>query len=205
MEHLIGFFGSYSSHIIYLLSFLFLLICGLGVPIPEDIILLTSGYFVHTGDIKMIPILIITYVGVLVGDSTLYLIGRFFGLNILKIKFFRRIFSEKKIEYARQHFNLYGGKTVFLARYIVGVRSVTFWSAGVVRFSYTKFIIMDGLAALLSVPLIVYVGYIFGENIDLISKKVKQFEISISIIAAVILFIIIIYGIKKRRNNPEQK
>lgn len=199
MEHLIGFLSNYSSHIIYLLSFLFLLMCGLGVPLPEDIILLTSGYFVHTGDIKMAPILILTYLGVVIGDSMLYFIGRFWGLDILKFRFFRKIFSEKKIDYAKQHFNLYGGKTIFLARYIVGVRSVTFWAAGVVRFSYTKFITMDGFAALISVPLLVYIGYIFGENVETISHKVKHFEVILSIVATLILFAIILYGVKKRK------
>ena len=203
MEHLINFLGGYSAHIIYALIFLFLLLCGLGMPIPEDIILLTTGYFVHTGDIKLIPALIITYIAVLIGDTFIYLIGRIWGLSILKKKFFRRIFSEKKIEIARHHFNLYGSKTVFFARFVVGIRSVTFWSAGVVGFKYWQFIIHDGLAALISVPAIVYIGYFFGENLDYIVKKVKRIEIALSVVGGLLLILLIYYSIKKWKKREE--
>ncbi len=204
MEHLINFLGGYSSHLIYFLIFFILLLCGVGFPLPEDIILLTTGYFVHTGDIKLIPALIITYAAVLIGDTFIYLIGRIWGVSILQKKFFRRILSEKKIEIVRHHFNLYGNKTVFLGRFVVGIRSVTFWSAGVVGFEYWKFILYDGLAALISVPVIVYVGYFFGENIDYIVKEMRRVEITLSIVGGILLLILIYYSIRRLRKKSSR-
>jgi len=197
VEHLINFLGGYSAHIIYFLIFFFLILCGLGFPVPEDIILLTTGYFVYTGDIHLLPALVITYSAVLGGDTIIYMIGKIWGLNILKKKFFRRIFSEKKIEIVRHHFNLYGNKTIFFARFVVGIRSVTFWSAGVVGFPYWKFILYDGLAAIISVPVIVYLGYFFGENIEYLAKNMRKAEFALSIVGGLAILFLIYYSVKR--------
>ncbi len=204
MEHLINFLGGYSAHIIYFSVFAFLLLCGLGFPVPEDIILLTTGYFVHTGDIKLVPSLMITYLGVLIGDTTIFLIGRIWGLRILKWKFFKKVLPERKLEIVRHHFNVYGNKTIFLARFVVGIRSVTFWSAGMSGFKYRYFIFYDGMAAIISVPLLVYLGYFFGENIEYLVHNVRRMEIAASIIGGILLIFLIYYSVKKfkKRENP---
>jgi len=201
MEHLIGFFGNYSSQIIYPLSFFVLFLCGLGTPLPEDFVLLTIGYFIHTGDLQIIPSLIVAYSGVLTGDSTLYFIGRTWGTSLLKVKVFNKIFPQKKIDVIKEYFESYGSITVFVARYIAGVRSVTAVTAGIVKFSYVKYITVDSIGAVIFVPLLIYLGYFFGENIDLIARKVKEFELYIGIIGILVILSLIYYSVKKNKKQ----
>ena len=65
MAHETFFLLSYSEPFIYAGLFLILLLCGLGLPIPEELTLLTGGFFVHLGIIRFYPTLAVGFLGIL--------------------------------------------------------------------------------------------------------------------------------------------
>ena len=82
---------------------------------------------------------------------------------------------------------------LFVARFLPGLRTAVFVTAGISRkVSYLRFILMDGLAALISVPVWVYLGSYGAENIDWLMAKVHSLQsgllVLIGIGAAVLLF-----------------
>ena len=156
---------NYSEHFIYAGLFLILFFSGLGLPIPEEITLLTGGFLVNLGFIRFYPTLAAVFVGVLTGDMAMYSIGRRWGHGILTHRHLRRIFSEERLERVRQFFRDHGSKTIFIARFISGFRMAAFLAAGTMRVKPSKFLFLDFLAALIAVPLLLYLGYYFGENI----------------------------------------
>src|SRR3954468_20786859 len=56
-----------------------LVVAGLGLPVPEDIMLLAAGVLVHRGEVSFVGALAACAVGVLVGDTTIFLIARRLG------------------------------------------------------------------------------------------------------------------------------
>ena len=70
-----------------------LLLCGLGLPIPEDISLIAAGYFSYKGVLDINTAFAVCFAAVLAGDTLAFLLGRFFGRRVLASPFARRYFT----------------------------------------------------------------------------------------------------------------
>ena len=93
----------------------------------------------------------------------------------------------------------YGNRILFVARFLPGLRAPIFMTAGISRrVSYWKFLVMDGGAALISVPLWVYAGYYFAHDLDDLLHWVRQSETFILSILAFILLVWIIISVAKK-------
>jgi membrane protein DedA with SNARE-associated domain len=92
---------------------------------------------------------------------------------------------------AGAYFRKYGDKLIFFARFVAGLRAVVFFMAGSLKVRYTRFLLLDGLAALLSVPAWVMLGYglghFFGDQISEILKRVKEVKTAFSIVLVLVL------------------
>ena len=76
---------------IYVAIFGVLLACGLGFPMPEDILLFTMGYFAYNGLADLKYGILVCLAGVLIGDCTIYFLGYYYGSRLTKIKPFSKI------------------------------------------------------------------------------------------------------------------
>ncbi|STY61243.1 SNARE associated Golgi protein [Mannheimia haemolytica] len=119
METLIEFFSSYG----YWAVFLVLLACGFGVPIPEDITLVSGGVISGLGYTNVHWMLVVSMLGVLVGDSTMYWLGRIYGEKILKFPLIRNVATperfatvQERFEKTRMETTFYGSFFTWLAR-----------------------------------------------------------------------------------------
>ncbi len=205
MERLLVYLTTLSSNIAYLIIFGILVACGLGFPLPEDIPLVATGYLIWDGTMQWFPALLVTLAGVLVGDTCLFYLGRKVGKRILRQHKFQSVFPPHRVRRAGAYFRKYGDKLVFFARFVAGLRAVVFFMAGSLKVRYTRFLILDGLAALLSVPLWILLGYglghFFGDQISEILKKVKEVKTALSIVIVVILIAV---GVRMYRSYKEQ-
>jgi membrane protein DedA with SNARE-associated domain len=154
------------SPVVYCTIVGILLICGLGVPVPEDITLLVAGLLAASGKISLTGGMIAGFVGVLSGDMILFLLGRKLGKRVFSLPGLRRIFTPPRIEAAERRIRANGPFICFIARFLPGLRSAIFATSGALGVRLSTFLLLDGLAALLSVPLWVYVGYWFGTNFE---------------------------------------
>jgi len=165
LSDIIVFLINYSEQFIYAGLFLILFFSGLGLPIPEEITLLTGGFLVNLGLTRFYPTLAAVFVGVLTGDMALYSIGRRWGHGIITHRHLRKIFSEKRLERVRKFFRDHGSKTIFIARFVSGFRVAAFLAAGTIGMKPGKVLFLDFLAALIAVPVLLCLGYYFGANI----------------------------------------
>jgi membrane protein DedA with SNARE-associated domain len=173
-----------------------LLLCGLGLPIPEDIILVTAGMVAAEDGQSWVSATALMYAGVLIGDSFIFLLGRRWGSELLKHRWILRMLSPEKQEKVAQLFHRYGSAVFFVARFLPGLRAPVFWTAGAMRASYVRFVLFDGVAALISVPVFVWLGHFlwlrFGSNFSTLSKAISRthsytlwFAVAVLIIATV--------------------
>src|SRR5688572_7159069 len=81
----------------YAAVFGMLFICGLGVPLPEDITLIAAGMLASAKSISLTGALIVGYIGVLAGDILLFTIGRKYGRRVFQLPVFNRVFTENRI------------------------------------------------------------------------------------------------------------
>lgn len=167
LDFLLNLLGGTNGFLAYAMVFAILVACGLGVPLPEDISLILGGWLAYKGAANLPLMMLVGFAGILVGDSLIFLAGRRIGSNVGKRGgFFARIVTPEKRARVEGLFALHGSKIVCAARFMPGVRAVTYFTAGSSGMSYFRFIFWDGLAALLSAPIFVWLGAHFGDNLD---------------------------------------
>jgi membrane-associated protein len=141
---------------------LLLIAAGLGAPLSEDLILVAGGLVTAQTGGSLWAMIVLSYVGVITGDLLLFRIGRSLGSRALTKPWVRRALSPRRVEWVIRHFDRYGALTIVIARFCIGLRAVTFLSAGVSGMRPYKFFLADAGAALISVPLVTWAGYRFG-------------------------------------------
>lgn len=187
----------------YLGLFLVLLAAGLGLPLPEDIPLVAAGYLVHLGKADLHLMIATGMFGVLLGDSILFLMGRRYGEQIVQHRWLRRIAKPWLVEKARQKYVRHGAKILFAARFMPGLRSVLFLTAGTFRIPFWKFFVIDGFAALISVPTWVWLSSRFSGTIEelLGEARTASYVIGATLAAVFLVWMVYEYFRYLRRRN----
>lgn len=144
--------------------FLLLLSAGLGVPISEDLVVITGGTVAARTQGSLALMIAVVYLGKLSGDFCLFRIGWRLGPRAVESRHFGKMLTPDRVARVDRFFGRYGVSAVILARFLPGLRAPTYLIAGISRFSPWKFVAADGLAALVSAPLMTWVGWHFGQR-----------------------------------------
>jgi membrane protein DedA with SNARE-associated domain len=176
-----------------------LLLCGLGLPIPEDLSLISTGALAYLGVINVHTGFFVCLAAVLGGDSLAFLLGRFFGPRVLQSRLFRNFFTPKKQLRVRAYFRKYGSKVIFVGRFLPGLRFTIYFSAGILKVRPAVFFVYDSLAAILSVPLLVYAAWFFGNRIEQVAVWARRSEYGILVIVGVVVALVFVKGYRRRK------
>lgn len=183
----------------------------MGVPIPEDITLIAGGVICALSQGALHPLhpqimSLIALIGVLIGDGIMFFVGRRLGPKVTRVRGLKRIITKKVYCQIQAKVIKYGQKVLFVARFLPGLRAPIFIMAGVSHsVSYLRFILMDGMAAIISVPILVYLGYFFANDLEDILNYVKHSEIIIVAIIIIVIAVIIIYNRRKGKKANTNK
>lgn len=200
MEFLVEFLLYQPWWAIYAVVFGVLIACGLGFPMPEDIILFTMGYFAYNGLADLKSGILVCMAGVLIGDSIIYFLGYRLGAKLATRRPFSSLLTPDRLEKTQKLFHRWGNRVILAARFMPGLRAPTYFSAGTLKLPYRVFIGYDFAASLVSVPLLVYAMYRFGGQVDLVIQKAHQVQGGIAmLITAAIGFFVAKHYIKKWR------
>ncbi len=200
MDSFVEFLLYLQGPIPYLVAFLVLLGCGFGVPIPEDIVLFAMGLLSYYGLVDLKISILVCFAGVLIGDMTVFYLGRHFGVRLLKTQLFAKSLHPERMGRTRELLLRWGNKVIFAARFMPGLRAPMFFSAGTFQLPFRVFIFYDGLAALLSVPLLVGVVFYFGDQVHRVIMVAKKVQYGIfGLILAIVLFVAAKHFIVKAR------
>ena len=188
-----------STNVSLWIIFIILIACGLGLPIPEDIPIVISGIMISDGAIDFSHALFASMSGVLIGDSIIYWAGRRWGVRVSKHRYISKIIKQNMIRSASIAFRRYGNKIIFIGRFIPGFRAPIFFFVGMRKKSFWLFLTIDGIAAMISVPVWIFVGKIFAENLPALENAIKELKMGtlLVLIFIVMLFILGSY-IRKR-------
>jgi protein MpaA len=189
----------------YAIIFSILIACGFGLPIPEDITLFAAGALAYYGVVDFFWILLLSFVGVMLGDSIMFMLGARYGRKLTRVWIFRKLLPDDRLDQVGKSLNEKGVKLLFAARFMPGLRAPIFFSAGALHIPFRKFFFYDGLAALLSVPAIVGAVFYFGDTLDHVIEVIKHVENGIVVlIFSTIGFLIGRHYWQKRKNSKGQ-
>jgi membrane protein DedA with SNARE-associated domain len=197
--------GTVIQHFTYIGIFCLLILGGLGFPFPEDGVLIMSGLLIAQGVIKLGPALLFIYPSLLIADFILYSIGRKYGRMVVEHKRFSKIVSPATLSRLEEKFMRWGALMVFLGRHFVGFRAPIFLISGVMRISRTKFLIADGLSAIITISITLGLGYLGGNSLMILKRDITRIDY-ILILAIVILVAgwILLRYFRDRRKSKEE-
>ncbi|MCC6414546.1 MAG: DedA family protein [Opitutaceae bacterium] len=188
--------------------FIILLLCGLGLPVPEDIILIAAGVLGQIDGHTWVFVSGVMYAGVLAGDTMIFFAGRFFGSRLLAMSWTRRMFSPAKQAKVEEFFQRRGTAGLFIGRFLPGLRAPIFFTAGSMKVPFLKFLLLDGTAALISVPFFVWLGHWLWnrfhadiENFNRALARTHSYSQLATIIIAVVVLTLVLIWLRRSRQK----
>jgi membrane protein DedA with SNARE-associated domain len=190
----------------YPVLFGLLLCCGMGLPLPEDIPLFFAGLFAAQGKMNLAIAAITAWFGIIGGDCILYGLGMRFGTAITKVPIIGHHIDETRLKWTHEKFEQYGIWVVAIGRMVAGIRGVMVLTAGTIRFNIVKFLIADGLAAIVSGGLFLGLGYYCGIKMGdphQLERKIEHYKtlVSICVFGAVSLWLGWVWWQNRRRGK----
>jgi len=202
LQTLVTFFMQYG----YFAVFGVLILCGFGLPVPEDISLTAGGVISGLGYTNVHVMFFVGMAGVLIGDSFVFWLGSHYGERAMKLPILKSLIHPERFEKVQLQFKKYGKWVVFVGRFMPGLRMPIFFTAGTSgQISFLRFFLTDGLAASISVPIWVYLGFYGAHNFDELMKWVRQGQTIILVLVAVVVIGFIFYLWRKKRNESKSE
>jgi membrane protein DedA with SNARE-associated domain len=177
--------------------------CGLGVPIPEDVPLVAAGILIAKGHWQLAIAAPLAWLGIVGGDCVLYTLGYFYGEKIVKVPVIGKHVTLPRIRRAEALFQKYGIWMVAAGRMFMGIRGAMVVTAGTSRFKFIKFIIADGLAAIVSGGMFMFLGYWGGTYGGDMVRRVREIRYSIWAIAGVLAIVLLFLFFRDRKRRSE--
>lgn len=172
MESMIYYFLEHGS---YGLMFAWIIAAGLGLPLPEDVAMISGAILAQRGVTDLTTTVIVLSTAVLLGDTILYFIARRIGPAIYERKFIARVMPPERRLRVEEMIRKYGSFVVFGARHIAGARGAIFAMCAIHGISYPRFIIADTLALAVSMPVFMAIGWLFSDSVDQVLSNAATF------------------------------
>jgi membrane protein DedA with SNARE-associated domain len=185
----------------YLGIILFLTLTGIGLPIPEEVPIVAAGLASKAAALKWYYALPACMVGALLGDSLMYAIGRFFGARILKDHpWWSGFLTPEREKTIEDLIKKHGIMAFFVARFLVGLRSPFYLTAGILRVKYRWFLLADFICATVVIGGFFGLAYLFGDRITgLIQSAEKGLTVVVILAALAALAVVAFFSFRKRR------
>lgn len=186
---IVNFIVEYFNLYGYYLVFFFLLAENtfmLGLLIPGETVLLLSSFLAAAGGLDIATVIGVASLAAILGNNAGYFIGREGGRRLME-RVGSRWLSPERIRAAEEYFDRHGQKTVFIGRFVAGVRTFVPVLAGASKMPYSKFLLYTVASVVLWTAAIGLLGYFFGQNAGLLLKIIKRTELAILVLVLIAL------------------
>jgi membrane protein DedA with SNARE-associated domain len=164
-------------------------------------VVVVGGTLIATGAIHFIPTLILTSLGTVIGFMVLFYIGSTVDKKVIHSGKFKFI-PVDAIDKVEIWFKKYGYGIILANRFMPGTRAVISFFAGLSHLDVKRTIILSTISAFIWNALILYLGYIFGDNVELVDQYLTTYRnIVIGVTLGVVLFFIIRFYFRKKKSK----
>ncbi len=175
-----------------------LLLENAGLPVPGETVLLLASFLAYSEHHLRLPyIILIGICAATVGDNLGFAIGVYGGRPLLER--YRKTLRIRPTTIARGEdlFQRYGAATIFVARFITGMRVIAGPLAGVLRMDWRKFAIFNFLGAAVWVTVISSAGFLFGKHWDELVDILG--DANVAVVIAICVLLAIVWWRRRRR------
>ena len=167
--------------------FVLLMLGIIGLPVPDETLLVFAGYLSFRGTLRLEPTVATAFLGSACGISVSYAIGRFVGMPALE-KFGPLLhLRPENLAQARRWMDRWGKYSLLLAYFIPGYRHLAAFLAGTSRLQPSVFARFAYSGALLWASCFVGLGYFAGERWQQLLPLLRQSLQTAMVVGAVVL------------------
>jgi len=182
--------------------FLLLMLGVVGLPVPDETLLVFCGYLISKGRMHAFPAWLCALAGSWCGISLSYTIGRTLGVGVVSRYGKYLHITEERLNRVHQWFDRVGHWALFLGYYIAGLRHFTAIVAGISKLPFPTFMTYAWSGGLLWVTTFLTLGYYLGENWMRVAEAIHQYGLYISL--ALLVAVLCYYLLKRRPRSGDQ-
>ncbi len=189
MDQILSLIGQYG----YLVVFFGVMLESVGVPLPGETILIAAGFLIHQGTLDLGETIVFGVLGTIVGNQLGYWAGRQGGRPfVLRWGHYVRVPHERLVRVER-FFARHGGKAVFLARFVPGLRAFGALAAGISRMHWWTFLFYNVLAGVVWATASILVGYLFSGSLNLLEEWMGSVTVLLVLLIVITLLLYLAY------------
>ncbi|MDR3391702.1 MAG: DedA family protein [Sulfuriferula sp.] len=201
LHHYLSDAWPYLQHYGYAAVFLGILVEDFALPAPGESLLIAAAFLAAHGKLHIAPLLLLAWLGAVLGDNIGYALGRFggraavlrlgryFGLNAAHLT---------RVEYFFRH---YGGWLVACARFVAVLRQLNGIVAGMAEMPWWRFLLFNTIGAALWVGVWGMGAYYLGKRIAQPLLLVKRYEPYVLVLGLVAIVAMIVYIFRSKRSE----
>mgnify|MGYP000035223463 CR=1 FL=1 len=162
---------------------------SLGLPVPEEAILILCGVMISKKVVEPVPAFLVVYSGVLISDFIIFSLGKKYGRMLATHKKLHWLLPPEKLAAIEAKFKKFGPYIILFGRHLIGFRTQIFLVSGIMGIHPGTFIMTDAIAAAITVSIMLAAGY---TGVGLIRYlDIKNIPLPyIAIILFIVLFIV---------------
>ncbi len=214
MEEFLKHIGEWYQDYGYPVLFFGVMLENAGIPVPGETAVLVAGFLCSDAGKEFLGldvskhaftlpwVIPLTIIAAVLGDNLGYWLGRRFARPRLQLCQRFLFLTPQILEKAEGYFHRYGSWTIFLARFITGLRVVGAMAAGTARMPWRRFFIANVAGATLWATVISLVGFYSGEYFPTVAKWIgRSGLIALGVIIAVA---VLVYFLRWWNRAPER-
>lgn len=132
------------------------------LPLPEEAALMGAGYAARIGTANLAGAVAATFLAVFGGDVMSYWFGRSLVRRVAMTRLGSRVVPPRWMRWAESFVAEHGGRTVVIARFLVGVRGFLYYALGASAYPFGRFLVINAAAGLVEVTALVVFGFALG-------------------------------------------
>ncbi len=167
----------------YLAIFVIVALGNIGLPVPEESVLILAGYLVWQGHLRLAGVLVVGVISAVAGDNLGYWLGRRYGQRPVERVSRWTAVDAGRVASMRRFVSRYGALGVFVGRFLPGLRFMAGPLAGAAGLGFRPFFVANVLGAAVFVPYSVGLGYAVGYGLGAYVADIRHAERAMVVVA----------------------
>lgn len=158
----------------YLGIFIFVFVGNLGLPVPEESVVLAAGFLAGRDVLSLKLVMLVALASAVVGDNFGYMLGRTGGRQVVVRLAHSSSWLRWRHRRFKAFFDAHGNKTIFMARFIAGLRFMAGPMAGAMRMPFWRFFGWNVMGAIVWCAVIAYLGFVLGDQWEVVAGQMHR-------------------------------
>lgn len=187
VEYLISIIEQYG----YAALFFSLWLGIVGLPIPDEVIVMTGGAVTGMGILHPLPAFLIVYLGVVSGLSLGYVLGRTVGTPILE-RLRRKKKMDRYITFSEKLIHKYGNFTICISYLLPIVRHIIPYIVGINKMSFKRYALFSYSTGLIWTLIFFLLGRTFGDHVQAVGELIHRYGLQMALLLIMLTIIFFI-------------